>query len=119
MAYIATQKVAEIRAKLKKEFPEIKFSVRRASHSSLSVSILKSPYDFRPDSLKNDSFMQVNTYWFGSHGYKHVDKLTRIIDICNEGNHNNSRPEIDYFDVGWYFDLSIGKWDKPFELTSH
>jgi len=23
----------------------------------------------------------------------------------------------DYFDVGWYFHLSVGNWDKPFKTN--
>jgi hypothetical protein len=23
----------------------------------------------------------------------------------------------DYFDVGWYIDIKIGKWDKPYNFT--
>ena len=33
------------------------------------------------------------------------------------GNHNNSDISTDYFDVGWYIDINIGKWDKPYEVT--
>lgn len=119
MAYISTQKVAEIRSTLKKEFPNIKFSVVCRNHTSVSVSILKAPYDFRPDSLKDEKYLSVNSHWFQNHGYKHQQILKRIIDIANEGNYDNSDIMTDYFDVGWYFDLSIGKWDKPFELTSN
>ena len=118
MAYISTQKVAEIRSNLKKEFPEIKFSVVRRNHSAVDVTILKSPYDFRPDSLKDREYLSVNSYWFKDHGYKHPDILNRIIEIANEGNHNNSDVMTDYFDVGWYFDLNLGQWNKPFQVAA-
>lgn len=32
-------------------------------------------------------------------------------------NHNNSDIQTDYFDVGWYVDINVGKWDKPFVYT--
>lgn len=118
MAFISTQKVAEIRSNLKKEFPDIKFSVVRRNYSAVDVTILKSPYDFRPDSLKNQSSLSVNTYWIDEHGYKHADILKRIIEIGNMGNHNNSDVMTDYFDVGWYFDLSLGQWNKPFQVAA-
>lgn len=118
MAFISTQKVAEIRSNLKKEFPDIKFSVVRRNYSAVDVTILKSPYDFRPDSLKNQSSLSVNTYWIDEHGYKHSDILKRIIEIGNTGNHNNSDVMTDYFDVGWYFDLSLGQWNKPFQVAA-
>jgi hypothetical protein len=46
MAYINKEHVKQIRESLKKEFPEIKFSVRKGNHSSVHVTILKSPYNF-------------------------------------------------------------------------
>lgn len=118
MAFISTQKVAEIRSNLKKEFPNIKFSVVRRNYSAVDVTILKSPYDFRPDSLKDREYLSVNSYWFKDHGYKHPDILNRIIEIANEGNHNNSDVMTDYFDVGWYFDLNLGQWNKPFQVAA-
>ena len=118
MAFISTQKVAEIRSNLKNEFPAIKFSVVRRNYSAVNVTILKSPYDFRPDSLKDREYLSVNSYWFQDHGYKHPDILNRIIEIANEGNHNNSDVMTDYFDVGWYFDLSLGQWNKPFQVAA-
>jgi hypothetical protein len=34
----------------------------------------------------------------------------------NGGNHDNSDVQTDYFDVGWYVDVNIGSWDKPYTL---
>ena len=46
MAFITKETVKDIREALKKEFPEIKISVRKADHCALSVAIMKSPYFF-------------------------------------------------------------------------
>ncbi len=32
-------------------------------------------------------------------------------------NHDNSDIQTDYFDVGWYVDINVGKWNKPFIYT--
>lgn len=40
--------------------------------------------------------------------------LSELKDIMMEGNWNNSDPMTDYFDVGWYIDISIGRWNKDF-----
>jgi hypothetical protein len=122
MAYISTNEVAAIRAKLKAEFPEMKFSVRRENHMKVCVAILKAPYHFIKDQFREKMQggynWQVNHHWVDHHEcYQHVDKLKRIIRICNEGNHDNSDIMTDYFDVGWYFDLEIGKYDKDFQYT--
>jgi len=120
MAYIGTEQVAQIRKTLKVEFPEIKFSVRREHYSKVNVVILQSPYEFLPaEKMSNGGgYMGVNQYWFKTHGYNHVDVLDRIIKICNTGNHDNSDIMTDYFDVGWYFDLSLGTWEKPYKLVA-
>jgi hypothetical protein len=34
----------------------------------------------------------------------------------NAGNHNRSDAMTDYFDVGWYVDVNIGKWNQPYIL---
>ena len=42
--------------------------------------------------------------------------LTELFNVLYVGNHDNSDPMTDYFDVGWYVDLRIGRWDKPYEV---
>ena len=34
-----------------------------------------------------------------------------------EQNHNNSDVQTDYFDVGWYIEINVGDWEKPYKLT--
>ena len=34
----------------------------------------------------------------------------------NDGNHDNSEIQYDYFDVGWYIDVNIGRWNQPYQL---
>jgi hypothetical protein len=112
MAYISTQKVAEIRNNLKTEFPlkdGWKFSVIREHCTNLSVSIMQAPITFGTNS---EQYEQLNDYHLD--WYENNEILKRIRQICMEGNHDNSDSQSDYFDVGWYFHLEIGKWNKPF-----
>ena len=63
MAFINKENVKQIREALKKEFPEIKFSVRKENFSSVYVSILKSPYDFSDlPFFRQDSYTNVNHF---------------------------------------------------------
>lgn len=32
-------------------------------------------------------------------------------------NYDNSDIQTDYFDIGWYVDINVGKWDRPFVYT--
>lgn len=63
-----------------------------------------------------NGYIQVNPYYCHEHFTNEAARcLAEIRGVMNSGNHNNSRPEIDHFDVGWYIDINIGRWDKPYE----
>jgi hypothetical protein len=50
---------------------------------------------------------------------KALDFITEIMKAANEGNHDNSDSQTDYFDVGWYVNIKIGRWDRPYVLTNN
>lgn len=61
------------------------------------------------------NYLQVNEYWYHEHfSGKAKAFLGEVISAMNIGNHDNSRPEIDHFDVGWYVNINVGKWNKPY-----
>ena len=113
MAYITTEQVAEIRKTLAEKFPKKdgwKLSVTRQDSRQVQVSIMAGPVSFT-----EMGYQQISIHTTGA--YSNGDLLKEIFDICNRGNHNNSDPQTDYFDVGWYVGLSVGKWNRPFVLT--
>lgn len=115
MAYMNKEHAATIRNNLKKAFPNFKFSVTIHHHSSINVSLMKSPLDFSKEFAEvkhSEGYIQVNYYYLER--YEHSDTLKKIYDIINEGNHDNSDPQTDYFDVGFYINFNIGQWDKPY-----
>ena len=61
---------------------------------------------------------QVNNYWIDKH-YEGTEQefLNELNAAMMLGNHNNSDIMTDYFDVGWYVDINIGKWNKPYVVT--
>jgi hypothetical protein len=62
-----------------------------------------------------DGYIQVNPYWYHEHFDGQAKAcLAELIRAMNVGNHDNSRPEVDHFDVGWYVNINIGQWDKPY-----
>jgi hypothetical protein len=69
---------------------------------------------FRPNTSGYD---RINPYHFKSH-YSGVALkfLTEVYDALMEGNHDNSDIQSDYFDVGWYVEVNIGKWNKAYDL---
>jgi hypothetical protein len=42
---------------------------------------------------------------------------TEVFAAMNDGNWDKSDIQTDYFNVGWYSDIDVGKWDKPYILT--
>jgi hypothetical protein len=61
--------------------------------------------------------VNVNHYWFRDHYTGRVKTfLEKIIVAMNAGNHDNSDIRFDYFDVGWYIDINVGRWNKPYQL---
>lgn len=69
--------------------------------------------------IRNNRSLDVNPYWFQEH-YSGVAKafLFEIFKAMNAGNHDNSDIQTDYFDVGWYVDVNIGTWNKPYILEA-
>jgi hypothetical protein len=62
--------------------------------------------------------MTVNPYWYRDHFTGRArDFLSEVIPAMNNGNHDNSDIQSDYFDVGWYIDVNIGQWNKPYALV--
>lgn len=142
MAYVSTQKTAEIRAKLKEVFPEIKFLVNRGTNynGALNVHIMRSPYKFLnveryiarfngnppvpaeqlTNILNGEGYtLDINPYHLHSTDtlYENVGIIEKILDICNDGNWDRSDVRSDYFDVGWYINLTVGKGDKYYVLS--
>jgi len=128
MAYMSQEKKAKIapavKAILKKY--KVKGSLSVRNHSSLVLTIKEGSVDFyndygtTPESRKDaEKFgIQVNPYWYQDHFVGQSKKfLAEIIPAMNSGNHNNSDVQSDYFDVGWYIDVNIGKWNKPYVAT--
>ena len=118
MAYINAQQVKEKRNAIKKAFPAKngwKFSVTKDNWLGINIYLMQYPkgYSF-PD------HEQINHYHLDLHklGKRETAVLKKLTEIAMQGNHDNSDIMTDYFDVGWYFHLSIGKWDKPAVMQS-
>jgi hypothetical protein len=139
MAYVSQEmkasKAPAIKAICKKYGVKATLAVRH--HSCLVLNIKSGKIDFvkqynlagekHPrDFGSGTSFIpvqngniQVNPYWYQQHfSGNAVDFLKEVLDAMNVGNHDNSEPQTDYFDVGWYVDVNIGQWDKPYQYIA-
>jgi hypothetical protein len=70
-------------------------------------------------SIRKNCSLDVNPYWYQEHfDGKAKSFLKEVFTAMNKGNHDNSDVQTDYFDVGWYVDVNIGSWDKPYTVSN-
>ena len=136
MAYMSQQRKAElapaIKAVLKKFGVKASLAVRH--HATLVLNIKSGPIDFignlnkvcsvAPGADRYGAYrpavgsIDVNPYHYQNHfDGKALAFLSAIMPVMNTGNHDNSDIQSDYFDIGWYIDVNIGAWNKPYLLT--
>lgn len=61
--------------------------------------------------------LEVNQFWYKEHFTgKALAALNDIVPAMMAGNHDRSDSQTDYFDVGWYINIYVGKWNKPYAL---
>lgn len=135
MAYMNQTKKETIAAQLKPIFKKygVKATLAVDNHSTLVVNIRQGKQDFIKNYNKKvkdhaqhsfaheitDGYMQVNPYHYGNHFSGECKKiLEEIITTANKAgqNYNNSDIMSDYFDVGFYLDVNIGQWNKPYHV---
>jgi len=134
MAYMSQENKAKIAPVVKaicKKYG-VKASMSVHNHSTLDLNVKSGPIDFignfnsvvqvRPGGFRTGSpakeYLQVNEFWFHEHFDGTAKEfLTEVLAALNDGNHDNSDIQSDYFDVGWYAHVNIGKWNKPYVLA--
>jgi len=136
MAYMNQQRKAQLAVTIKAicKTYKVKASLSVNNHSTLVLNIKSSPIDF----IKNFNEVEakrnmcrephmrehakdslcINPYWYHEHySGKAKEFLSKVITAMNVGNHDRSDIQSDYFDVGWYISINIGKWNKPYVLV--
>lgn len=117
----------KIKAVLKKYGMKGTLSVR--NHSTLVCNIKSGDLDIignanevmrsRPNDepfyREYEGHINVNVYWIDRHYTGKVQQFLReLVDAMNDGNWDKSDIQTDYFNVGWYIDINVGSWDKPY-----
>ena len=123
MAYFNQERKAALSPAIKKLCKEygVKATLSVNNHSTFVVNISAGALDFFGDCnvKRSDDYISVNPYWYQDHFTgKSLEFLTKLIPLMMIGNHNRSDVMTDYFDVGWYIDINIGRWNKPYQLTA-
>lgn len=133
MAYMSQERKAKLAPAIKKVLTKygLKGSLSVDHHSSLVLTIkagtidfydetVVSPYDFNGTTKtpREKWYSSINPYHFKDHWKgKALAFLNEVMPLMNVGNHDRSDAMTDYFDVGWYVDVNIGKWDKPYQFV--
>lgn len=134
MAYMNQDRKAQIAPVVKSILKKygIKGTLAVRNGSTLVLNIKSGKFDFINDynetvGSRTGGFrlgspattsLNINRYWYSDYfSNKKIKKfLDEVFSAMNAGNWDNSRSEIDYFDVGWYVDVNVGKWNKPYVL---
>lgn len=67
--------------------------------------------------LEESQSMNVNTYCIDTRFSGEASEfLNELKEAMNVGNWDNSDAQTDYFDVGWYIDISIGRHNRPYKF---
>lgn len=113
---------------------KVKGSLSVRNHSTIVLTLKSGAIDFIGNSNRvcgNDFYQvqrgfkpttsgydQVNPYWFQDH-YDGKAKafLTEAFKALKSADwYDESNAMIDYFNISYYVDINIGKWDKPYIL---
>lgn len=133
MAYMSQSRKAEIAPKLKTILKKygVKGTIAVRNGSTLVLNIKSGKLDFignynkvvseRPGGFREgtpaSNSMSINPYWYQEQFNGKVKSfLSETFAVMNKGNWNRSDIQTDYFDVGWYCDINIGKWNTPYVL---
>ena len=111
MAYMNQEKKAKIAAAIKPVLKKygMKGSLSVRNHSSIVLTLKSGKISF-------EGREQVNPYWFHEH-YEGVAKdfLTEAFNALKSADYyDHSDAQIDYFNTAYYYDINVGKWNKPY-----
>lgn len=112
----------KIREDLKKELPNLSFSVQKDGRR-IYLTLVSG--NFKPFKALTDAeekgYAQVNQYYIEDNESltdTAKDVMKKVKDITNRYNYDKSDIQSDYFDVNFYLHLYIGSYDKPYQYKA-
>ena len=133
MAYVSQDLKKSLSPKIKaicKKYG-VKATLAVHNHSTLVLNVSQGKIDFISNWNKTvganswysrtftpaKDHLSVNTYHFKDQFDGRAKKfLEEVMAVMNTGNWDKSDIQTDYFNVGWYVDVNIGKWNKPYTM---
>ena len=142
MAYMNQDMKAKIAANIKPLLKKynLKGSLSVSNHMSIVLSLKAGSIDFienyidvddkktygykmtaeNVENFRKGKSIDVNPYWYKEH-FSGVAKkaLAEILSAMKSADwYDKSDAQIDYFDISYYIDVNIGKWNKPYEFNA-
>jgi hypothetical protein len=135
MAYMNQEKKKEIAKLLKEKLKgrDIKYTLGVDNHSTITMNINSGSVDFikNYNESKTDDqrvmngyeveakdYINVNEYYISDHFTGDaLDILSTAKECLDLNNFDKSDVMTDYFHVGHYTEINIGRWNKPYKLT--
>jgi len=134
MAYISQEKKKELAVGIKKVLKKygMKGTVGVNHHSSLVVNLWEGALDLLGDAQKHNDkvaqqrgqesypigdYLQVNTYRADEWAFSEtIANFYKELIAAMKGTewYNKSDIMTDYFDIAYYLDVNVGKWDKGY-----
>ena len=131
MAYVSQELKAKLAPAIKAVCKKygVKASIAVRNHSTVVLNIKSGKIDFLGNfnkvtggdvhGNKRTENLDINPYWYHDHFDGNAKKfLTEVFAAMNEGNFDKSDIQTDYFHVGWYVDVNVGRWNKPYVLEA-
>lgn len=118
MAYMDQEQKAKINAELKKVMPKgWKWSLSVQHYSTIVLTIQAGPKELTECFRDGDTRHQVNEFYLETQfSGKTLETMKKIRKALNLDNFDMSDSQSDYFHVGHYVSINIGKWDKPYQI---
>lgn len=123
MAYMNQETKKIIKSELDKVVPsDMKYSLRVLNNSHIIMTVTKGSVDFYKNYNGNctsvNEPLKINQYWTDKYFTgATLELINKIIKALNVKNWNRSDVQTDYFGVGYYVDLQVGSYDKPYILN--
>lgn len=119
MAFMSQERKKELAPGIKEVLKKygVKATIAVRHHSTLIVNIRSGKVNFDREAKSGLCHYQVNPYWLSDHWEgEALNFLTELKAAMDVGNFDHSDPMTDYFHVGWYIEINVGQYDKPYIL---
>ena len=118
MAYMNQERKKALAPAIKKvcEKYGVKATLSVRNYSTLILNVKSGKLDFT-DYLEAGKDPNLQYFKFNDENSEAEKFIVEVREAMNIGNWDKSDRMVDYFDVGWYTEINVGKWDKPYEYV--